>query len=115
MAKDIKKQLSDLWGKEPIQLHHFEFITEDQINKIINDIPKKYEKKVGSSFLKDQAKVDFGSDSSSKSSKSYNKQGVEPNVWAKILRYKSSENKRAKAIYEAVNAKYSRIIDWVSM
>ena len=115
MAKDIKKQLSDLWGKEPIQFHYFEFITEDQINKIINDIPKKYEKKVGSSFLKDQAKADFGSDSSSKSSKSYKKQDVEPNVWAKILRYKSSENKRAKAIYEAVNAKYSRIIDWASM
>ena len=109
MAKEIKKQLSDLWGKKPIQLHHFEFVTEDQINKIINDTPKKISKKVGSSFLKDQAKSDFGSDSSSKSSKSYNKQGVEPNVWAKILRYKSSEN------YEAVNAKYSRTIDWVSM
>ena len=41
-------------------------------------------KKVGSSFLKDQAKADFGSDRSSKSSKSYNKQGVDPDVWAKI-------------------------------
>ena len=112
MAKDIKKELSQLLGKEPIQFHHFEFITEEQINKIINDIPKKYEKKVGSSFLKDQAKADFGSDSSSKS---YKKQGVEANVWAKILRYKSSDNKRAKAIYEAVNRKYSRVIDWVSI
>ena len=37
-------------------------------------------KKVGSNFLKDQAKADFGSDTSSKSGKSYNKQGVEPNV-----------------------------------
>ena len=71
--------------------------------------------KVGSSFLEDQAKADFGSDSTSKSGKSYNKQGVEPNVWDKILRYKSSVNKRAKAIYEAVNAQYSRTIDWVSM
>ena len=71
--------------------------------------------KVGSSFLKDQAKADFGSDSSSKSGKSCNKQGVEPNVWAKILRYKSSDNKRAKAISEAVNAKYSNTIDWVSL
>ena len=51
MAKDIKKELSQLWRKEPIQFHHFEFVTEEQINKIINDIPKKYEKKVGSSFL----------------------------------------------------------------
>ena len=76
---------------------------------------KNRKKKVGSSFLKDQTKADFGSCSSYKSSKSYNKQGVEPNVWAKILRYKSSENKRAKAIYEAVNANYSRTIDWVSM
>ena len=72
-------------------------------------------KKVGSSFLKDQAKAVFGSDSSSKRSKSCNKQGVEPNVWAKILRYKSSENKGAKAICEALNAKYSRTIDWVSI
>ena len=112
MAKVIKKELSDLWGKEPIQFHHFKFITEEQINKIINGIPKKYEKNVGSSFLKEQAKADFGSDSSSKS---YKKQGVEPKVWAKILRYKSSDNKRAKAIYEAVNTKYSRVIDWVSI
>ena len=112
MAKDIKKELSQLWGKESIQFHHFEFVTEEQINKIINAIPKKYEKKVGSSFLKEQSKADFGSDSSSKS---YKKQGVEPNVWAKILRYKSSDNKRAKAIYEAVNTKYSRVIDWVSI
>ena len=47
MAKEIKKQLSDLWGKAPKQLHHFEFVTEDQINKIINDTPKKYQKKEG--------------------------------------------------------------------
>ena len=57
MAKDIKKELSQLWRKEPIQFHHFEFFTEEQINKIINDIPKKYEKKVGSSFLKSNQKL----------------------------------------------------------
>ena len=50
MAKDIKKEFSDLWGKEPIQFHHFEFITKEQINKIINDIPKKYEKKSREQF-----------------------------------------------------------------
>ena len=72
MAKDIKKSSVSM---EPIQFHHFEFVTEEQINKIIHDIPKKYEKKVGSSFLKEQSKADFGSDSSSKS---YKKQGVEP-------------------------------------
>ena len=110
-----KEQLTGLWGKEPIQFHHFEFVTQDQVEKIINETPRKYEKKVGSSFLKDQARGDFGSDSSSKSGKSYSKQGVEPNVWAKILRYKSSDNKTAKAIYEAVIAKYSRTMDWVSM
>ena len=115
MAKEIKKQLTELWGKEPMRFHHFEFVTQDQVEKIINDTPRNMEKKVGSSFLKDQARGDFGSDSSSKSGKSYSKQGVEPNVWAKILRYKSSDNKRAKAIYEAVNAKYSRTVDWVSM
>ena len=92
-----------------MQFHHFEFVTQDQINKIINDTPKKM-KNVESSFLKDQAKADFGSDSSSKNSKSYNKEGVEPSVWAKILRYKSSENRKAKTRYEAVNAKYSRTI-----
>ena len=70
-------------------------LLQDQIDKILNDIPKKYEKKVWSSFLNDQAKADFGSDSSSKSAKSYyNKQGVEPNIWAKILRYKSSDGQR---------------------
>ena len=74
--------------------------------------PRNMRNKVGSSFLKEQSKADFGSDSSSKS---YKKQDVEPNVWAKILRYKSSDNKRAKAIYEAVNTKYSRVIDWVSI
>ena len=41
MAKEIKKQLSELWGTDPIQFHYFEFVTEDQINKIINDKPKK--------------------------------------------------------------------------
>ena len=45
MAKEIKKQLTKIWRKEPIQFHHFEFVTQDQIDKIINDNPKKYEKK----------------------------------------------------------------------
>ena len=52
MAKDIRKELSQLWHNEPIQFHHFEFVTEEQINKIINDIPKKYEEKVGICHLK---------------------------------------------------------------
>ena len=50
MVKDIKKELSQLWCKEPIQFHHFEFVTEEQINKIIHDIPKKYEKKSREQF-----------------------------------------------------------------
>ena len=45
MATEILKQLTDLWGKEPIQFSHFEFVAQDQIDKILNDIPKKYEKK----------------------------------------------------------------------
>ena len=45
MATEIKKQLTDIWAKEPIQFHHFEFVTQDQIDKIIHDTPKKYEKK----------------------------------------------------------------------
>ena len=45
MAKDIKKELSQLWCKEPIQFHQFEFVTEEQINKIINDIPRNMRKK----------------------------------------------------------------------
>ena len=45
MPKEIKKQLTDLWAKERIQFHHFEFVTQDQIDKIINDTPRKYEKK----------------------------------------------------------------------
>ena len=56
MVKDIKKQLSELWDKEPIQFHHFEFITEDKINKIINDIPKKYEKKSREQFPEGSSK-----------------------------------------------------------
>ena len=63
-------------GQEPIQFHHFEFVTQDQLEKFLNDTPRKYEKKVGSSFLKDKARGDIGSDSSSKSGKSYSKQGV---------------------------------------
>ena len=45
MAKEIKKQLTDLWGKEPIQFHHFEFVTQDLLEKIITDTPRKYFKK----------------------------------------------------------------------
>ena len=41
MATEIKKQLTDIWGKEPIEFHHFEFVTQDQIDKIIHDTPKK--------------------------------------------------------------------------
>ena len=53
MEKENKKQLSDLWGKQHIQFHHFEFVTQDQPEKIINDTPRKYKKKqVGSSFLR---------------------------------------------------------------
>ena len=109
MEKEIKQQLNDLWGKKPIQSIILNFLLKTKLIKLSMTHPKNI-LKVWSSFLKDQAKAYFGSDSSSKSSKSYNKQGVEPNVWAKILRYKSSENRTAKAIYEAVNAKYSRTI-----
>ena len=72
MAQEIKKQLSDLWGKEPVQFHHFEFVTQDQLEKILNDTPRKYEK---------------------------------------VLK---SREQFPKAIYEAVNVKYSRTIDWIS-
>ena len=42
MATEIKKQLTDIWGKE--EFHHFEFVNQDQIDKITHDMPKKYEK-----------------------------------------------------------------------
>ena len=108
MATEIKKQLTDLWGKEPIQFHHFEFVTQDQIDKVLNDIPKKYEK------IRIKLKQTLAVIVLPKVERAITN-GVEPNVWAKILRYKSSDNKRAKAIYEAVNVKYSRTKDWVSM
>ena len=45
MAKEIKKQLGDLSDKELIQFHHFEFVTQDQLELNSNDTPRKYEKK----------------------------------------------------------------------
>ena len=33
-----------------MQLHHFEFVTQDQLEKIINDTPRKYENKSRKQF-----------------------------------------------------------------
>ena len=49
MATEIKKT-TDIWGKEPIEFHHFKFVTQDQIDKIIHDTPKNYENKSRKQF-----------------------------------------------------------------
>ena len=76
-----------MWEKQGIEFNHFEFVTQQQCDKIIWDTPKKYEKKItASTFLREQ----HSSDSSTvESTKNYTKQGVEANCWAKILHYKS--------------------------
>ena len=68
-------------------------------------------KKTGSTFLQDQVSTD--SADTVDTTKNYTKQGVKENCWAKILRYKSSQNKKATAIYDLVSAGYNRTIDWV--
>ena len=45
MAEEIKKQLATTWEKGGIEFNHFEFVTQQQCDKIIQDTPKKYEKK----------------------------------------------------------------------
>ena len=98
-------------GKGGIEFNHFEFVTQQQCDKIIQGTPKKYEKKLtASTFLREQ----HSSDSSTvESTKNYTKQEVEANCWTKILHYKSSQNKKAKAIYDIINTRYNRTIDWV--
>ena len=46
MAEEIKKQLTTMWEKGGIEFNHFEFVTQQQCDKIIQDTPKKYEKKL---------------------------------------------------------------------
>ena len=113
MAEEIKKQLTTMWEKVGIKFNHFEFVTQQQCDKIIQDTPKKYEKKIAAStFLREQ---NSSNSSTVESTKNYKKQGVEANCWAKILHYKSSQNKKAKAIYDLINTKYNRTIDWVRL
>ena len=114
MAEEIKKQLTAMWEKGGgIEFNRFEFVTQQQCEKIIQDTPKKYEKKnTSSAFLREQNSSDS---STVESTKNYTKQKVEESCWAKILHYKSSQNKKAKAIYELINTRYNRTIEWVRL
>ena len=113
MAEEIKKQLTTMWEKGGIEFNNFEFVTWQQCDKIMQNTPKKYEKKIAAStFLMEQNSSDS---STVESTKNYTKQGVEANCWAKILHYKSSQNKKAKAIYDLINTRYNRAIDWVRL
>ena len=94
MTEEIKKQLTTMWEKGGIEFNHFEFVTQQQCDKIIQDTPKKYKKKItASTFLREH---NFSDSSTVESSKNYIKQGVKANCWAKILHYKSSQNNRQK-------------------
>ena len=46
MAEEIKKQLTTMWVKRGIEFNHFEFVSQQQCDKIIQDTPKKYGKKL---------------------------------------------------------------------
>ena len=100
-------------GKGGIEFNHFEFVTQQQWDKIIQDTSKKHEEKNAvNTFLREQNSSDS---SIVESTKNYTKQGVEANCWAKIIHYKSSQNKKAKAIYDLINTRYNRTIDWVRL
>ena len=45
MEEEFKKGLTTLWERGGVKFNHFEFVTQEQCNKIIEDTPKKYEKK----------------------------------------------------------------------
>ena len=50
-----------------IEFNHFEFVTQQQCDKIIQDTPKKYEKKiVASTFLREQNSTDSSTVESTK-------------------------------------------------
>ena len=113
MAEEIKKQLTTMWVKGGIEFNHFEFVTQQQCDRIIQDTPKKYEEKItASTFLREQNSSDS---STVESTKNYTNQGVQANCWAKILHYKSSQKKKAKAIYDLINTRYNRTRDWVRL
>ena len=84
MAEEIKKQLTTMWGKGGgIEFNHFEFVPQQQCDKLIQETPRKCEKKItASTFLREQNSSDS---STVESTKNYTKQGVEANYWAKIL------------------------------
>ena len=45
MEEEFKKELTTLWERGGAKFNHFEFVTQEQCNKLIEDTPKKYEKK----------------------------------------------------------------------
>ena len=44
MEEEFKKALTNLWERGGVKFNHFEFVTQEQCNKIIEETPKKYEK-----------------------------------------------------------------------
>ena len=45
MEEEFKKELTTLWERGGVKFNHFEFVIQEQCNKIIEETPKKYEKK----------------------------------------------------------------------
>ena len=71
MAEEIKKQLTNMWEKGEVEFNHFEFVTQQQCDKIIQDTPKKYEKKIAAStFLREQNSSDSSTVESTKTTQS---------------------------------------------
>ena len=46
MTEEIKKQLTTMWEKGGIEFNHFEFVTQQQCDKIIQIHPRNTRKKL---------------------------------------------------------------------
>ena len=46
MEEEFMKELTTLWERGSVKFIHFEFVTQEQCNKITEETPKKYEKKL---------------------------------------------------------------------
>ena len=46
MAEEIKKQLTTMWEKGGIEFNNFEFVTQQQRDKIMQNTPKNMRKKL---------------------------------------------------------------------
>ena len=106
MVKEISKNPTTLWKKEPITFSKFHTLSYGECLQLVLTIPEKF--RTVSQFLEEE------NASKELVPKTTSARNVEESEMAQILYLKSGDNDKADLIYNEININQGRTIEFVS-